>query len=296
MKRFLLFALVYATPLTICIPTELSFTPPFTITGSATQTAFFLCDSDDNEFVLKYHPRGIKRAIHDALGAYIGKSIGIHINAVEVFSPHDPFTAQFQHINPLPPSQFGVITLHSRVPGIQVKHIKHLNEEIYIKRGLCKKQHLQNITHYMQLCDIDALDIFTDNTDRHNRNIFFDAATDSFYAIDMDHSFKSAFALIDIPHEYEFDTLATRAYDFLKTVKKGKLSKQEIKALKQVKQTLQKLAQLYPPAALFDEWMAVAHKADYIYKPREQRKIRKYLEHNARQVERLIELLGEIIA
>ena len=275
---------------------QLSFTPPFTITGSATQTAFFLHDSDNNEFVLKYHPRGIKRAIHDTLGAYIGKSIGIHINAVEIFSPHDPFTAQFQHINPLPPSHFGVITLHSRVPGIQVKHIKHLNAEIYIKRGLCKEKHLQNVTHYIQLCDIVAFDIFIDNTDRHNRNIFFDVATDLFYAIDMDHGFKSANALIDIPGDYDFDTLATRAYDFFASFKKGALSKQEVKALKRVKQTLQKLAQLYPPAALFDEWMAVAHKADYIYKPREQRKIRKYLEHNTRQVERLIGLLGEIAA
>ena len=59
------------------IPTQLSFTIPFTITGLANKTTFFLTDAAKNQFVLKYHPRGPKRAIHDALGAYIGKSIGL---------------------------------------------------------------------------------------------------------------------------------------------------------------------------------------------------------------------------
>ncbi len=279
----------------LCIPVNLSFTPPFTITGLANATTFFMHDAAGNQFVLKYHPRGPKRAIHDTLGAQIGKSIGLHINEVEIFSPHDPFNQFFSEINPLQQWQFGVTTLHSRVPGKEVKSIKNINNKICIKRGLYTEKHLDSLIQYMQLCAIVAFDIFIDNTDRHNRNLFFDKKTGHFYAIDMDHAFKAANALACTPYDYDFALLATRAHHFVHTLRKRKLSSQEIAALKRVQQTLEQLVSLYPPTILFDEWMAIVKKAGVFYNPREQEKIKKYLEYNAQEVNRLISLLNTMI-
>jgi hypothetical protein len=285
-KTFLIF-LLSTTHHLLCRPTELIFATPFTITGHANSTTFFLHDAAGNQFVLKYHPRGPKRAIHETLGAYIGKSIGLNINEVEVFSPHDPFTQ---------PSQFGVVTLHSRVPGVQVKDIKDMNHEIWIKKGLCDRTHLDSLIEYPELCCIVAFDIFIDNTDRHNRNLFFDKKTRQFYAIDMDHGFKSANTLVDTPHDYDFDTLAVRAYKFVKTLTKKRLSSQEIKALKCIQQTLQQLADRHTPQTLFEEWMAIGKKAGVMYNPREQGKIKKYLEYNADQVSLLLMQLDKLLA
>lgn len=279
----------------ICNPTQLSFTPPLKITGIIDKTTFFLTDEINNQFVLKYHPRGPKRAIHDTLGAYVGKSIGLHINEVEVFSAHDPFNALFAHINPLEPSQVGITTLHVRVPGKSVREFKSMNKDICIKKGLCRERHLPSLIKYPQLCDIVAFDIFIDNNDRHNGNLFFDTTTQQFYAIDMDHGFKSGYALIYTEQEYCFDTLASRAYDFIKTLKKRDVSSQEIKVFKRIKKTLQILIALHSPEQLFDEWMKIAEKADLPYSPREKVKIRKYLEYHIQEVYRLIELLDTII-
>lgn len=277
-------------------PTQLSFTIPFTITGLANKTTFFLTDATDNQFVLKYHPRGAKRAIHDTLGAYIGKSIGLRINEVEIFSPHHPFNTLFSDINPLDSSQIGITTLHSRVPGKALREIKKMNEEIAIKCGIRKEKTIDNITQYKELRDIIAFDIFADNTDRHNGNIFFDKKTEHFYIFDLDHGFKSAFTLAYTSDDYDFNTVATRTYRYIKTLKKRKLSAAHIQALKQVQQTLQKLINLYPPALLFQEWMDLAQKADVFYTLREQEKIKKYLIYHANEVTHLIMLLDHIIA
>ena len=278
------------------IPTHLSFTIPFTIDGPADRTTFFLTDAAGKQFVLKYHPRGPRRAVHETLGAYIGKSIDLHINEVEIFAPHHSFNTLFSEINPMNSSQNGITTLHSRVPGQAVRTIKKMNAEICLKCGIRKEKTVENIIQYKELGDIIAFDIFIDNTDRHNGNIFFDKKTGHFYAIDMDHGFKSAVTLVYTPHDYDFDTVATRTYKYIKTLKKSRLSAAHIQALKQVERTLRKLATLYPPAILFAEWMLLAEKASVFYTVRDQEKIKKYLTYHAHAVQHLITLLDEIIA
>lgn len=291
-----IFLLLCAYPFSIlCTPTALSFTSPFTITGLANTTTFFVHDAHQHHFVLKYHPRGPKRAIHDALGAYIGKSIGLNINEVELFAAGHPFNEFFSDINPLKETHIGITTLHTHAPGKAVRSIKNMDKRICIKRGIRKEKTLRNLAQYAQLCDIIAFDIFVDNTDRHNGNLFFDAQTGLFYAIDLDHGFKSAFTLAYTPHEYDFTTVATRTYRFIKTLKKADLSHQEIAALKRVQENLQQLINLYPPTTVFNEWMLLAQKANAIYNPREQKKIMKYLEYNASEVQKLILLLDKII-
>lgn len=291
MKLIYIVLLLFFSSISHANPTQLSFMPPFVITGYTAKKTFFLADQNSNEFVLKYHPRGPKRAIHDTLGAAIGKSIGLNINEVEVFSADDQFNELFTHINPLESSQIGITTLHVRVPGKSVREYKKMNESIYIKKGLCRERHLQSLLKYPQLCAVVAFDIFIDNNDRHNGNIFFDMKTQKFYAIDMDHAFKSAYALIYTDHDYCFDTLASRAYDFIKTIKKRGLSAQEVKILSKIERTLQKLVALYSPDILFDEWMKIAEKGCIDYSPREKKKIRKYLEYHIHEVKKLIDLL-----
>ncbi len=295
-KKISLFLLTNISLFLYTTPLQLSFTLPFTITGKADKTTFFLQDAAHKEFVLKYHPRGPRRAIHDTLGAQIGKSIGLNINEVEIFSPDDQFNQLFNDIKPISPAHTGITTLHSRVPGKQIKDIKYMNDDIYIKHGLCKEKHLNSIIHYKQLCDIVAFDLFIDNTDRNNRNFFFDETTDEFYAIDMDHGFKSAYALVMTSNEYDFDTLATRAYDFIKKFKKRPLYSQEIKALKRVKHTLEILVHRNSPETIFTQWMEIADKADYVYTSREQEKIKKYLEYHLIQINRLVALLNDIMS
>lgn len=274
-----------------CTPAELSFTLPFTIIGLADKTSFFFVDDAGQQFLIKYHPRGPKRAIHETLCAQIGKSIGLHINEVEIFAADHLFNTFFTEINPLEPYQIGITTLHTRVPGTAIRSIKKMDKEICIKKGLRKERHLKSLTKYMQLCDIVAFDIFIDNTDRHNGNFFFDKKSGQFYVIDMDHGFKNASALIYSDQDYCFDTLATRAYHFIKTVQKRSLSSQEIKVLKRIKRNLQILIALYSPELLFDEWMQIAEKAHFSYSPREQAKIKKYLAYHIQEVGRLIDLL-----
>lgn len=284
MRSLFFISLFYITFPLLCPPTQLLFTPPFTLISLINETTFFIQDALQRNFVLKYHPRGAKRAIHDALGAFIGKSIGININEVEIFSATYPFET----------SQIGVSTLHLCVPGIAIREMKHMNKKICIKRGIRKEKTLENITAYKELCDIVAFDIFIDNTDRHNGNLFFDKETGHFYAIDMDHGFKSAFTLAYTPHDYDFNTVATRTYRFIKTLKKEKLSNQTITALKKMQQILLLLNDLYPPTIMFKEWMLLAQKAHVIYNQREQEKIKKYLEYNTCEMRRLIDLLNEI--
>lgn len=287
--------LLHATQVLFCVPVQLTFTLPFTVIGFANKTTFYIEDAQHQRFILKYHPRGPKRAIHDALGAFIGKSIGLYINEVELFCSRDPFNQLFTDINPLTASQIGVTTLHRRVPGIAVREIKKMNEEICIKRGLRKEKTLRNITQYFQLSEMVAFDIFSDNTDRHNGNLFFNKKTGLFYAIDMDHAFKSAFALINTSDDYHFPTVATKTYNFLeKLYKKRLLSTVEIKALQKILHVLEFLVALYPPEVLFQEWMLLAAKATISYNVREQVKIKKYLVYHIREVERLIQLLRTI--
>jgi hypothetical protein len=291
----LLIALGLHTCSSLCTPIELSFQPPFIVTGLANKTTFFVQDSAQQNFVLKYHPRGIKRAIRDALCAWVGKTADIAINEVEIFAQNHPFNEAFSSINPLEQSKNGVTTLHVHVPGIEVKSIKNMHDTIAIKRGLCKEKHLNSLVKYPQLCDIVAFDIFVDNSDRHNRNLFFDEDTEQFYAIDMDHGLNSASRLTITACAYDFDTIATLAYYFVKTtLKKRRLSQEEIGVLTQIRFTLQQLAYLNPPEIIFDEWMATATKAGFVFPQRDRDKIKKYLEYHTHEIERLIALLYTI--
>jgi hypothetical protein len=274
-------------------PTQLPFTPPLTVTGNIDKTTFFLQDANQHEFVLKYHPRGPQRAIHDTLGAYIGASINLRINKVEIFSQTNPCYTNFLLINLSAPLHKSITTLHTRVPGNAIRSDKKRDEEIYIKKGLCKEKHLQTLCEHKELCDIVAFDIFIDNMDRHNGNLFFDPKTGHFYAIDMDHAFNAAYALPYTIKEYSFITLATRAYEFISMLKK--LSPDETKVLRRLAHILKKLSALYNAESLFIEWMHIAEKAHFSYSPRQQAKIRKYLKYHLSHVKRLIELIETII-
>lgn len=252
-------------------------------------------DAHNIEFVFKYHPRTPKRAIHDALGAHVGKSIGIAINAVEIYGANHALKDFFDATYPLKDVKGGVTTLHSRVPGLPIKKIKKMNQVIDIKRGLYTTHNLESLVHYKDLSVLVALDIFTDNPDRHNKNFLFDKKTNIFYAIDMDHSFNNAYALLYTPAEYNFCTMATRAYNFLITRKKTHLSREKINALKIIQKILIQLVQHNSPERLYIEWIALADKANFKYSVREQEKIKKYLTYNAAEVTKLLDLLDTII-
>ena len=54
---------------------------------------------------------------------------------------------------------------------------------------------IYRMTWHVQLPIIVALDLFICNTDRHRGNLFYDAVTDTFCAIDMDDIFRCNYLL-----------------------------------------------------------------------------------------------------
>ena len=106
---------------------------------------------------------------------------------------------------------------------------------------------LHQMTWHSQLPIIIALDTFLCNTDRHGNNLFYDAATDRFCAIDMDNIYRRNLPLLTI-----IKLLGMIAH-------KKKFTKKEIKALKSMKEVLQFLMNKYSENQIID-------KLDYFVK------------------------------
>ena len=245
------------------------FTPPLQEI-KFTKRIMFVKDAAGKKFILKY-PRSPHHAINDALGAKVGESIGVKINHVEIFPPHSPFLRSVDKF----PDQ--IKTLHTLVPGNEVRKMPDV--DIKIKCGLKNKSKLRNITKLKDLYKIVALDLFLDNADRHNGNLFYDPDKDHFYAIDMD-------AIYVRQH-----LIATTACEFVEGLHREKLSSQEKITLINIYKALQKLILLYPPEKLCELSKSLAEQAHYEYTELEQEQFRIIVERNFREIERLQKLL-----
>ena len=237
----------------------------------------FVEDAHNKQFVLKY-PRSPNHALNDALGAEVGKSIGVNINDVKIFPPHDPSLSSvdiFPH---------HIKTLHTLVPGNEVRKMSAVITSFFsIRAGLNNKAKLESLTTHKDLYKIIALDIFLNNSDRHNGNLFYDEENDHFYAIDMDAIF------------YKKCLLATKAGNFIKGLLKKKLSAQETTALKNLHKILDDLMEQYPPEKLCELKKRLAAQADYAYSELEQETFRELVEHNFNEIKRLQRRLERLI-
>jgi hypothetical protein len=110
---------------------------------------------------------------------------------------------------------------------------------------------IHQMTWHPQLPVIIALDLFICNTDRHGDNLFYDSATDTFCAIDMDNIFRRDLSAIAVA---KLKLMITRKKVF---------TLQEIKALISMKKTLQFLMEKYPVTRIIDKLHFFVDQAEF---------------------------------
>jgi hypothetical protein len=251
------------------------FTPPLRIL-KCIKRILFIEDANGKKFILKY-PRTPNNALHDALGAHVGKVIGININDVQIFPPDEPSLSSVD----IWPDQMK--TVHAFVPGTEIRKMSKALKYFTLKGGLTTKIKLENITKHTDLYKIMALDIFLNNADRHNGNIFYDEDNDHYYAIDMDALFSRK------------GFLATRAGNFIKNFDKKRLSQKEKTVLKNLSRFLTYLMAEFPPERLCELKKELAEKAQYDYTKLEQETFKKLIEYNFIELKRFQRRLARLL-
>lgn len=253
---------------------ELKFVEPLVLIDDLADHVKRVEDANKAQFIAKFHSHA-GQAIAEALSAQIGIDTGLNINEVQFIDiakniadsvPNDQNTKLFT-------------TLHSIVPGQEV-YCQDINDTVSIRGGLMRNTNFRSLLAFKTLCPIVALDIFTDNYDRHNGNLFFENVSQQFYAIDMDYAFCkiTGAPLFFMPLDQR-DSMALNVYAFLKEYQgsEKKLSEDERDALQRIKCILEKMIALYSPKKLYDAWMKLALRINRQYTPREKIAIAKIL-------------------
>jgi hypothetical protein len=128
-------------------------------------------------------------AVFDALGSHIAESLDEKLAHKVIIIPALKSFVGKRYIQ-LP------ATLHTFAPGRSIKKQWGPYRKMNMKRYV--NDFSRDIIFWMakhpQLAQVVALDIFLCNHDRHRGNLFYNARTDSFCAIDMDGLFKLCLA------------------------------------------------------------------------------------------------------
>ena len=223
-----------------------------------------VADAEGKKFIIKVQHTP-ERAIAEVLSAHIGQAIGLPINDVQ-FVDSDSYPSD---------NSTTIKTLHSIVPGNEVYQQPDIAQAISIQGGLVNPISFKTLTSIMKLCKIIAFDLFTNNFDRHNGNLFFDKISQEFYAIDMDYAFASITCmhptfLLNLQYSMPFNT-----HRFLKEYQgtDKKLSPKKLLVLKEIKNALEQLLNAYPPRRLYKEWMELAAQINRAYTTEQKIKI-----------------------
>lgn len=210
---------------------------------------------DGNRYIFKQKKDITKQfsVVRDALAAYIAHDLNI-AHSVEIISSKIFFSGKNHAMAPgvlltiaagdiirnQPESKYFYLCLKQRnVDGDLLPH-RWLTETI-----------INQITWHKQLPVIIGLDLFLCNTDRHGGNLFYDSATDSFCAIDMDTIFRR-----DLP---------ALACAKLRTMIDGgkQFTYEEIEALKIVRDTIQFLLDRYSARKLIKKLYFFIKQAEF---------------------------------
>ncbi|HLJ30814.1 MAG TPA: hypothetical protein VKU36_00100 [Candidatus Babeliales bacterium] len=193
--------------------------------------------------------------MREALASYIAKDLKI-AQSVEIIDATENIPGKKYAMYPA--------TLHTLAPGKIVSALR--GHKYYL---LCLKQRdpqgkkitgkwltetiINQITWHKHIALIIALDLFICNTDRNRRNLFYDEATDSFCAIDMENIYRRNVA-----------KMACKKLREMINVNHKKFTLAEIEALKIVKNTLQFLSKKYPPKDIIAHMYTYADRAGYV--------------------------------
>ncbi len=201
---------------------------------------------DGIQYLLKQKKTPSKQfsVVRDALAAWIAEDLNI-AHHVTIIGPNQDFPGKKNVLWPA--------TLHTIAPG---KMVRAQPESKYYKLGLKQRipeailpmynrwlteKIIHQMTWHRQLPVIIGLDLFICNTDRHRANIFYDPATDTFCAIDMDNIFRR-----DLP------ALACEKLHMM--IDQGKkFTTKEIQALVKMRDTLMFLHNKYNPQMLIEK-------------------------------------------
>lgn len=283
-----------------------TFYEPFTIVRYQNREHFerrivFLEDTFHQKFVLKcYGDDQKEEAVCEYLGSFIGTSIGIPINKVKIIAGGSLLTEVDNGTS--------LATLHTHVPGKELcKWYETPPNDIVLKGGLISQRHLNCLALSTDLCDIQALDIFLNNRDRHSENCFFDEETMRYYAIDMGDIFLAARKFSNIECDiavYVYENLvetisrekivAQDTYRFLITLDSYFLSEQQKKALHRISMALENLMHLYSAETLFNMWLPIAQKVSYEYTEYKKLYLKMLFERNMYWVHKVIEQINEL--
>lgn len=266
----------------------------------------FFKDDAQQHYLLKVNPNS-EAAIHETLASHIASSVLIPVNKVKIIPAH---TQLFNNDS--------IATLHTVVPGKEVATFDGMNYEVFIVGGLTRNS-FSSLKKHPQLIGILALDIFVDNYDRHNFNLFFDEATGTFYAIDLDIAFSKALitkktineilayshgqptwynkasVLAEEVQRLYSNNLAEQAYIFIASLNKEELSTEDYGVLTKLRDALQLLRTHYKPRNVYALWMHYAQQAEYTYCIQKKAYIASLIAYNHYRVFQLIKLLDKLI-
>lgn len=192
--------------------------------------------------------------VRDALAAYIAKGLHDIAHEILIIECTKEFIGKIKRSWPA--------TLHTIVPGDTVRRQRDCKynalrlrqfwaqAESFDEKGLTRSI-INHMTWHKQLPIIIALDLFIGNSDRHCGNLFYDPATDTFWAIDMDDTFNK--------------DLCSLAYKKLKCMMQDDdvFTQEEINALMSMKKTLKFLVRTYKPEKVIEKLYIFAKQAGF---------------------------------
>jgi len=196
-------------------------------------------------------------AVYDRLGSYVGQSVNVPVNRVEIIPRGYSYPGK--DFIDLP------ATLHEVVPGVQVQFLpkdsKWRSVSVHQiiqnripenERGLTQKI-VQSMAMHPDLPKIVAFDTFIANVDRHNRNLFYDQKSNHFFAIDLEYAF-----------EYNVAMYACRFISSLIAAQNTSMSVRDLRSLRSYKDVLSGLIKHYSPESLHEKMISFAVEANLI--------------------------------
>ncbi len=230
--------------------------------------------------------------VRDALAAYVAKTLRGIAHEIEVIGAKQQFFGKIEQRWPA--------TLHTIAKGETVRKQPKCKysalrlrqfwaqAQSFKDKGLTKAI-IEHMTWHQQLPEIIALDLFIGNSDRHCGNLCYDPSTDRFCAIDMDDTFDK-----------DLCKLACKKLTYMIKEEHVIFSKDEINALRHMRNTLKFLVQKHRPNELIRQLRIFARQAGFsqgsvLYDARIEKKLSSYeaiIIESYKSAYELIALLG----
>jgi len=185
-------------------------------------------------------------------------------------------------------------TIHTLASGSTINGKRSVYKKMNIKQACLglRREMIEWMARHKQLVKIVALDIFLCNHDRHRGNLFYNAKTDSFCAIDM-----------DLLYEYNLPLYAHQNLQRMAEYDLFPLTVKEFFALFELRKTLEFLVRTFSADdihALFDQLIDQAGITDHAFlqTKRTMARIdvtRRMISQSYKDTIVLIKVLGDII-